>query len=86
MAYDIRKAYPYLGYEIYDFEIPVHKEGDCYARYLVRMEEMLQSLSIIEQALGRLKPGPVITDNRKVASLRAGNWQGAWKRSFISSN
>jgi NADH-quinone oxidoreductase subunit D len=67
VAYDIRKAYPYLGYETYDFEIPVHKEGDCYARYLVRMEEMLQSLSIIEQALGRLKPGPVITDNRKVA-------------------
>jgi NADH-quinone oxidoreductase subunit D len=67
IPYDIRKVYPYLGYETYDFEIPTKKEGDSYARYLIRMEEMRQSASIIEQALGRLKPGPVITDNRKVA-------------------
>lgn len=66
-AYDIRKAYPYLGYENYRFDIPVRTEGDSYARYLVRMEEMRQSLSIIEQALGKLKPGPVLTNDRKVA-------------------
>ncbi|CUI17361.1 NADH dehydrogenase I, D subunit [Candidatus Protochlamydia naegleriophila] len=67
VAYDIRKAYPYLGYETYQFDIPTYHEADSYARYLVRMEEMRQSLSIIEQALGRLKPGPVLTNDRKVA-------------------
>lgn len=67
VPYDIRKAYPYLGYDTYDFEVPTKKEGDAYARYLVRMEEMKQSIRIIQQALDRLKPGPVITDNRKVA-------------------
>jgi NADH-quinone oxidoreductase subunit D len=67
VAYDIRKAYPYLGYENYQFDIPTQSEGDSYARYLVRMEEMRQSHSIIEQALVRLQPGPVITSNRKVA-------------------
>lgn len=67
VPYDIRKVYPYSGYENYQFDIPTQKEADAYARYLVRMEEMLQSASIVEQALGRLKPGSVITDNRKVA-------------------
>lgn len=65
--YDIRKVYPYLGYETYQFDVPTQKEGDAYARYLIRMEEMRQSISLIQQGLGRLKPGPVITDNRKVA-------------------
>lgn len=67
VPYDIRKMYPYLGYENYKFDIPTYPEGDSYARYLVRVEEMKQSASIIEQAIARLKPGPVITDNRKVA-------------------
>lgn len=67
VPYDIRKVYPYLGYENYQFDIPIFTEGDAYARYLVRMEEMRQSASLVEQALNKLKPGPVITDNRKVA-------------------
>lgn len=67
VPYDIRKAYPYLGYDTYNFDVPTYTEGDSYARYLIRMEEMRQSLSLIEQALARLKPGPVITANRKVA-------------------
>lgn len=67
VPYDIRRAYPYLGYDTYSFEVPTRTEGDAYARYLVRMEEMLQSLSLIEQAYGRLKPGAILTDNRKVA-------------------
>lgn len=67
VPYDIRKIYPYSGYENYTFDIPVFSEGDAYARYQVRMEEMLQSISIIEQALSKLKPGPVLTDDRKVA-------------------
>jgi NADH-quinone oxidoreductase subunit D len=67
VPYDIRKVYPYLGYENYQFDIPTQKEADSYARYLVRMEEMKQSASLVEQALAKLKPGPVITSNRKVA-------------------
>lgn len=65
--YDIRKVYPYLGYESYEFQVPTRTEGDSYARYMVRMEEMLESISIIQQALNKLKPGSVITDDRKVA-------------------
>ncbi len=67
VAYDVRKAYPYLGYENYQFDIPTQTAGDAYARYLVRMEEMRQSASIVEQALKRLKPGPVIINDRKLA-------------------
>ncbi len=67
VAYDIRKDQPYSGYEQYDFDVPVATTGDCFDRYLVRMEEILQSLRIIEQALAKLPKGPVITDDRKVA-------------------
>ncbi len=67
VPYDIRKAYPYLGYENYQFEVPTRTEADSYARYLIRMEEMKQSASLVEQGLSKLRPGPVITDNRKVA-------------------
>lgn len=67
VKWDVRKAMPYSGYENYDFEIPTRTEGDVYARYRVRMEEMNQSLRIVEQALNRLPDGPVMTDNRKVA-------------------
>lgn len=67
VAYDIRRAYPYLGYENYRFEIPIHTEGDSYARYLIRMQEMKESASLIIQGLEKLKSGPVITADRKVA-------------------
>jgi NADH:ubiquinone oxidoreductase subunit D len=67
VAYDIRKDHPYSGYEQYDFDVPVGAVGDCFDRYLVRMEEMRQSLRIVEQALAKLPGGPVITDDRKVA-------------------
>lgn len=67
VPYDIRKVYPYLGYETYSFDVPTYPQGDSYARYMVRMEEMKQSLSLVQQAYARLKPGPVLTDNRKVA-------------------
>lgn len=66
-AYDIRKKYPYTGYENYNFDVPIRNEGDSYARYMIRMEEMLQSISLIQQALSKLKPGPVLTNDRKVA-------------------
>ena len=60
---DLRKDRPYLDYETYDFEVPVGEHGDVYDRYLVRMEEMRQSVRILEQALSRLPDGPVnVTD------------------------
>ncbi|MCW5732297.1 MAG: NADH-quinone oxidoreductase subunit D [Alphaproteobacteria bacterium] len=66
LPWDLRKAQPYDGYEDYDFDIPVGRNGDCYDRYLCRVEEMRQSLRIMEQCLERLPPGPVACDDRKV--------------------
>jgi NADH-quinone oxidoreductase subunit D len=63
---DIRRANPYCGYENYDFEIPVQHDGDVWARYLVRMQEMRESHKIVVQALSRLKPGSVKADAPKV--------------------
>ncbi|MEZ7893146.1 MAG: NADH dehydrogenase (quinone) subunit D [Candidatus Wallbacteria bacterium] len=60
--YDVRKKMPYLGYENFDFEIPTDSAGDVYSRYIVRMEEMRQSLRIIEQAVKKLPAGPVNCD------------------------
>ena len=61
--FDMRKNHPYLGYEKYDFDIPVGKVGDCYDRYLVRMEEMRQSVGILRQVCQKMPKGPVnITD------------------------
>jgi len=63
--WDLRKSRPYLGYEQYDFNVPVLTEGDTYARYIVRMLEFRESLKIIEQALNKLPFGPVHSENRK---------------------
>nr|AGS53259.1 NADH-ubiquinone oxidoreductase chain D [uncultured bacterium contig00001] len=70
VAHDLRKAQPYLDYESYDFDVPVGTSGDVYDRYLVRAEEMRQSLAIIGQCLKRLKElgkGPVMIDDYKFA-------------------
>jgi NADH-quinone oxidoreductase subunit D len=63
--WDLRKARPYCGYEQYDFNVPTRTEGDTYARYLVRIEELRESLKIVEQALNKLPLGPVRSENRK---------------------
>jgi len=63
---DIRRANPYSSYEQYDFEVPTEPDGDVWARYLVRMREMKESHKIVQQALSRLKPGPVKADAPKV--------------------
>jgi NADH-quinone oxidoreductase subunit D len=63
--WDLRKSRPYMGYEQYDFNVPVLTEGDTYARYIVRMQEFRESLKIIEQALNKLPFGPVHSENRK---------------------
>lgn len=68
--YDMRKMKPYSGYETYDFEVPVGKNGDIYDRYLVRVGEMRQSMRLVQQACERLEslgPGPFVTQDRKIA-------------------
>ena len=66
VAEDLRVTEPYCGYEQYDFEVPVLPEGDCYARFLIRLAEMRQSLRIVEQALDALPGGPVMVEDPKV--------------------
>jgi NADH-quinone oxidoreductase subunit D len=66
VAYDVRRDFPYLDYETYDFDVPVGTHGDVYDRYLVRMEEMRQSVRIIEQAIDRLPDGPVNVEDHRV--------------------
>jgi len=66
VAYDVRKAFPYSSYGDFDFEVPTQTAGDAYARYLVRMAEMEQSLRIIEQALEDLPEGPYCIEDRRI--------------------
>ncbi len=63
LAWDLRKSIPYSGYENYDFEIPTADQGDCYDRYLVRVEEMRQSIRIIAQAAEQMPGGRYVTDD-----------------------
>ncbi|TIP61870.1 MAG: NADH-quinone oxidoreductase subunit D, partial [Mesorhizobium sp.] len=69
-AWDLRKAQPYECYPEMDFDVPVGKNGDCYDRYLVRMEEMRQSVRIMKQCLEKLRTpegqGPVAIPNHKI--------------------
>jgi NADH-quinone oxidoreductase subunit D len=65
VAHDFTQNPPYCGYQEFDFDIPTHTDGDTYARYLARMEEMRQSLRIVQQALDRCPDGPVRSNNRK---------------------
>jgi NADH-quinone oxidoreductase subunit D len=67
LPWDLRKTMPYCGYETYDFDVPTSPAADVYARYQVRVAEMRESLKIVEQALDRLAPGPVMVADRKIA-------------------
>ncbi len=67
VAWDLRKAQPYEVYDELEFDIPVGKNGDCYDRYLCRVEEMRQSVKIIRQCLERMPSGPVMSSDRKVS-------------------
>ncbi|MBK5959349.1 NADH-quinone oxidoreductase subunit D [Rhodoplanes elegans] len=83
-AWDLRRAQPYECYDEMEFDIPVGKHGDCYDRYLVRMEEMRQSIRIMKQCLAKLKQpdgqGPVLATDNKVTPPR----RGEMKRSMES--
>jgi NADH-quinone oxidoreductase subunit D len=66
VQWDLRKAQPYAAYSEFDFEIPVGTNGDTYDRYLVRMEEMRQSMRIVEQAVNAIPEGPIMGKVPKV--------------------
>ncbi len=66
VAWDLRKSQPYDSYEEFDFDIPVGKTGDCYARYLVRMAEMYESIKIVKQAIENMPDGPCKSNDYKV--------------------
>src|SRR5665811_483030 len=73
-AWDLRKSQPYECYSELDFDIPIGKNGDCYDRYLIRMEEMRQSIHIMKQCIQMLRKqgGPISTDNQKIVPPKRG--------------
>lgn len=72
VKWDLRKAQPYSGYEQYDFDIPTRQNGDTYDRYVVRMEEMRQSIRIIRQAVSRIPSGPIMAKIPKILKPPSG--------------
>lgn len=67
LPHDLRKSEPYCGYENYEFDVCTHTGCDAYGRYLIRVDEMKESLKIVEQCLDRLRPGPIMIEDRKIA-------------------
>ncbi len=66
VPWDLRRSQPYDAYDKVDFEVPIGKKGDCFDRYLIRIEEMRQSVSIILQCLNQIKPGDISVDDNKI--------------------
>ncbi len=83
VAWDLRKHEPYAIYNKIDFDVPIGKNGDCYDRYLIRMEEMKQSLRIISQVLDKMPIGEVIIDNPRIAPPNRENMKSSME-SLIS--
>ncbi|MBU6244851.1 MAG: NADH-quinone oxidoreductase subunit D [Actinomycetales bacterium] len=67
LPHDLRKSQPYCGYETYEFDVITETSCDAYGRFLIRLREMNESLKIVEQCLDRLKPGPVMVEDKKIA-------------------
>ncbi|MBU6471197.1 MAG: NADH-quinone oxidoreductase subunit D [Alphaproteobacteria bacterium] len=72
VAWDLRRAQPYECYSELDFKIPIGKNGDCYDRYVMRMEEMRQSVKIMQQCIAKMPPGPVVATDHKIVPPRRG--------------
>ncbi len=72
LAWDLRRSQPYERYDEIDFQVPVGKNGDCFERYLIRMEEMRQSVSIMKQCIEKMPDGPVTVENNKIAPPKRG--------------
>ncbi len=72
IPWDLRKSQPYECYEELDFDIPVGKKGDCFDRYLVRIEEMRQSVHLMRQCIEKMPSGPVVVENNKVTPPKRG--------------
>ncbi len=77
VKWDLRKSQPYDVYDKIDFDIPIGKTGDCYSRYLVRVEEMRQSLKIIDQVLDQIPNGSYMTDDKKVSPPKRTEMKGS---------
>ena len=67
LPHDLRKSQPYCGYETYEFDVITETTCDAYGRFLIRLREMNESLKIVEQCLDRLKPGPIMVEDKKIA-------------------
>jgi NADH-quinone oxidoreductase subunit D len=67
LPHDLRKSQPYAGYDTYEFDVPTETTCDAYGRFLIRIDEMKESLKIVEQCLDRLQPGPVMVADKKIA-------------------
>src|SRR5258708_12427168 len=67
LPHDLRRAHPYCGYETYDFDVITDDACDSYGRYIIRVKEMREAIKIVEQCMQRLKPGPVMTQDKKLA-------------------
>jgi NADH-quinone oxidoreductase subunit D len=67
LAWDLRKTMPYCGYETYEFDVPTSNDADVWGRYQVRLAEIRESLKLVEQAVDRLKPGPIMVADKKIA-------------------
>ncbi len=72
IAWDLRKSQPYDGYEKFDFDIPIGRHGDCYDRFVLRLEEIRQSLRIMKQAINEMPAGPVASLDRKIVPPKRG--------------
>ncbi|GIT04769.1 MAG: hypothetical protein CM1200mP29_01800 [Verrucomicrobiota bacterium] len=75
----MRKAHPYLVYDELDFDVPYGEMGDCYDRYLVRMEEMRQSVRLLDQCLAKLPDGPVNVDEARLFCRTNRRYYPAWR-------
>ena len=73
VAWDLRRSQPYDVYDQFDFDVPIGKNGDCYDRYVCRVEEMAQSLKIIRQCISDMPQGPVLAEDAKITPPRRGD-------------